>query len=133
MIRLFSLILMIGVATTYTSIEHAGNPLFCDTAETWLHYNKQTNFIAIPVGLYKRGYQCGDLIKITFPDGNIIWARSYDAGPFGDFAVRQPDGTLLSIVVDIPEHIWPYEGTSHPATIINVDFLKRIFTKYAGK
>jgi len=115
-----------GVATNYTADAHYGNPLFCDTWDTELAYNENTNFVAIPVSWYESGdWSCFDDVIITFEDGTRLYSKALDAGPFGSNFV-DIKGELVPIVVDIPSHEWSYKGISARASILNVSLVNRM-------
>ena len=117
-----------GMATTYTTEKHYGKPLYCDTWQTDLAYNENTNFVAIPVSWYESGdWQCGDLVVIEFENGDSLLSYALDAGPFGDkFVVKY--GEFVPIIVDVPSHEWPYSGISTGASILNVSLANRMLT-----
>lgn len=117
-----------GVVTMYDN-SHAGNPLYCDTGCTNLTYRDDLSFVAIPVELYSQGWLCGDDIIIFSDGGKRLYSKSYDAGPFGNNCVMQENGECLPILADIPEHLWPYNGISKAASILNVSLANRMIHK----
>jgi hypothetical protein len=110
------LLVALTIATWYTG--PAGAPLFCggvyaDTTAPW---------VALPVETWGEEWQCGDLIYISFGQGDALMVRAMDAGPFGNRCVLQVDGTCAPIVVDVPRHLWPrsMEGWSAGVQVVNV-------------
>ena len=105
---------VVTVATWY-ALQYIGQPLYCggtyaEAAAPW---------VAMPAG---GDWQCGDLVYLSFGNGDALMARAMDAGPFGDNCVMQGD-TCAPIVTDVPRHLWPVslEGdTSATVTLWNV-------------
>ena len=105
---------MLKVATWYIALVVA--PLFCggvyDTAQIW---------VSLLFEEWGETWQCGDLIYISFGQGDAILVRVRDTGPFGDRCVLQVDGTCAKIVADIPWHVWPIEGVrSASVRVVNI-------------
>jgi len=107
------------VATWYAGA-YVGQPLYCggvyaETTESW---------IALPVD---SGWQCGDLVYLSFGNGDALMARALDAGPLGDYCVVYGD-QCLPIAVDVPRHLWPDAlagQLSAPVRIYNVTQMYR--------
>ena len=95
-----SLFTLVGIATVYAE-PYIGQPLYCGG----LYDVDMSPWIALPVGT---DWQCGDPVRLRFEDGSTLTARAMDAGPFGAFCVKQPDGACLPIIVDIPAHLAPF-------------------------
>ena len=116
--RVTAIDIIIGVATFYAGA-YVGQPLYCggtyDTAHEW---------IALPL---QADWQCGDLVAVWFEgddasEHDLLIARVYDTGPFGEYCVLQRD-TCVPIVADIPAHLWPagWEGDlSASVRVVNV-------------
>ena len=95
--------------------------LFCSTPQAPLYAPEVlTPFVAVDVGLYSQGWQCGDKLLIEGP-GWQLEALALDAGPLDGFYVLQPEGHLEPIVVDIPKQWAPFEGLSNgPVEVHNL-------------
>jgi len=106
------------VATWYVAA--SGAPLYCSTPDAPLAYDiGAAPWVALPVREYGDAWQCGDLIYLSWLDGNALMARAYDAGPFGAHCV-ETGGACLPIAVDVPRHLWPVDGLSAPVRVVNV-------------
>ncbi len=125
MIRLLATILLVsGAATAYGEPEHLGQPLYCDTRSTLIFGRVYTPFVAVDVSEYQSGrIQCGDWIRIYFPDGQVLDAQALDAGYLYRYRVDQWDAP---IVVDVPFQFAPFAGLSAPATAINLSAFHRL-------
>ena len=114
---------LFGVATLYPVEIYGGEVLYCDTAETEYYYTDDLAFVALPLG---GDWQCGDFVIITFDDTRIA-ARALDRGLFIDNCVIQDDDECLSIIVDVPSFLWPYENAiSAKARLFNVSKANRL-------
>lgn len=117
---------LIGIATMYNT-QWEGNPLYCDRADNDLSYCESAEpWIAIPVELYAQGWQCGDVVIVTFSNtGEQIRFKAYDAGPLSDYYIEDyPD---LPIIADVPEYYWPFPGDiSTRATVFNASLAARV-------
>lgn len=111
-------IIIVGIATMYTTLEHDGQPLYCDCGQGLVYDVSAPPWIAVHAGYYQDGsVQCGDEIILYFLDGQVLEARALDAGPFGKFFIADhPD---LPIVTDVPEHLAPFPGRSTEVRMIN--------------
>ena len=92
---------LVGMATVYLTEAHAGNPLLCggvfaDTTAPW---------VALPISQFGT-WRCGDLVYLSFGNGDALLARAMDAGPFGDHCVIRGN-RCIPIVADVPEPHWP--------------------------
>ncbi len=67
--------------------------------------------------------RCGDHVVLLFPEGQVLLAQALDAGPFRDYYVA--DCPALSIVADVPAHLWPVAGLSAPVHLLNLSALDR--------
>lgn len=119
---LAALMLYGGVATYYSEEKHAGNPLYCDQFVTdgRLVYDRNlTNWAAFDVTWYGDKVNCGDKMRLFFPDGTILDVLAWDAGRFGKFYVEDwgPD---KPIIVDLPEHLRPDGALSWPVVVVNL-------------
>ena len=80
-------------------------------------------WVAVPhTQLLDGTYRCSDLLAIWTVGSNgayLTMARVEDAGPLSQFAVRQLDGSLLPIALDIPSSHWPH-GDELSATVLDV-------------
>ena len=100
-----SIALILAIATWYAG-PYVGEDLYCggvydETARPW---------VAVDVALYESGaVRCGDLMAITFEDGQVLNMYALDAGPFGKYWIE--DWPNLPIMADLPKHLWPI----HPA------------------
>lgn len=113
-----------GVGTMYTAEQHQGNPLWCDRWDNDLSYRDDLSFVAIPPSYYENGWQCGDLLIVDFGDKKLV-TYALDSG-FLDNKYVMIDGKLVPIVVDVPEHLFPFDGTSHRATVKNISLANRM-------
>ncbi len=100
------------VATWYAG-PYIGQPLYCggvyaETTEPW---------VALPI--QDQSWQCGDLVYLSFGNGDALMARALDAGPFGDNCVIMDD-SCVPIVVDVPKHLAPFVGLSAPVRLTNI-------------
>jgi len=114
---------LFGVATVYPAEVYGGNVLYCDTAETEYYYTDDLAFVALPLG---GDWQCGDFVIITFDDSTRIKARVLDSGLFIDNCVIQDDDECLSVIVDVPSHLWFQSGISAKARLFNVSKANRL-------
>lgn len=107
-----------GVATYYTD-EYTG-PLYCDRGEG-LTFSRETEpWVAVADWMYQTGLiKCHDLLLITFEDGTTLSAKALDAGPFSKYWVE--DFKNLPIIVDIPEHLWPFKTMSGIVKVLNLE------------
>ena len=102
-----AIVFLVGIATMYDSSWH-GQPLYCDTRDNDLVYNvEMVPWVAIPVEMYKEGWECGDIVYLSFDDiEQMFQYRAYDAGPLSDFYIQSyPE---LDIIADVPIYHWPF-------------------------
>jgi len=105
---------LVGMATMYTSAQHAGQPLFCggtfaDTTAPW---------VALPISQFGT-WRCGDLVYLSFGNGDALLARAMDAGPFGDHCVIRGN-RCIPIVADVPEPHWPASREGDISALVRV-------------
>lgn len=107
------------VATYYTYDEFGGNPLYCSRPGNQFYYELDTTpWVAVNVRLYQTGVlQCGDWLLLVFENGEELVAQALDAGPFDGYYVA--DYPHLPII-DIPEHLAPFESMSMPVSVFNI-------------
>jgi hypothetical protein len=107
--------LMLSVATRYDDL----GMTYCGRHTSEL----STAWVAVPhTQLLDGTYHCGDLLAVWTVGSNgarLTLARVEDAGPLSNFAVRQPDGSLLPIALDIPSSHWPH-GDELSAQVMDV-------------
>lgn len=125
--------LLLGLALALTPPEaevvtwypHVGvtycGQLTAEMAEPWL---------AAPLAAFERGdVACGDLVGLWTEgsDGerHYTQARIQDAGPFGAYCVRQPDGACWPIRYDVPEVWWPH-GRDLSARVVEVHEISKM-------
>ena len=97
--------IVLAVATWYLH-PFVGRPLFCSTPAQPLTYDAAAApWIALAIE--DDTWRCGDLVILTFANGDVLVATVQDAGPFGDHCVLQLDGTCARIAADVPWHLWP--------------------------
>jgi hypothetical protein len=112
--------------SVYQKDDYGDKVLYCDTIDTELYYTDDLAFVALPQGT---DWMCGDFVVIDFLDGTRIKALALDSGPFKDNCVMHDNGECVPIIVDIPTHLWPYDGAiSARATMLNISLLNRMLT-----
>lgn len=103
-----------GMATWYEPTD------FSDPMVFWCGEKaKDTPHVALPVTFYgQRVAKCGDPVTVEFPNGNIVRAVAWDAGPLYKYFIEDyPD---LPLLVDIPRAQWPlryYHDLSSPVIV----------------
>lgn len=90
----------ITIVATWYAGPYIGQPLYCggvyaETIEPW---------VALPI--QDESWRCGDLVRVQFASGDVLYARALDAGTFGDNCVIWGD-RCVPIAVDVPRHLWP--------------------------
>ena len=120
---LSTVLVLAGAATAYGGPAHAGKPLYCDRGNGLIFDQVTQPFVALDVGLYETGQvRCGDLIRVTFPSGEMLEAQALDAGYLDGYCV---DDLHAWIVVDVPLQFAPFEGLSALATVRNLSAFRR--------
>jgi hypothetical protein len=107
--------LLLVVATWYQG-PYVNQPLYCGGT----YAESTAPWVALPYG---GEWECGDLVYISFGQGDALLARAMDTGPFGKHCVLQVDGSCAPIVVDIPRHLWPkelWDQLSAPVMVTNI-------------
>lgn len=110
----------LAVATWYAGV-YVGGPLYCggvyaETTEPW---------VALPI--QDKSWRCGDLVYLSFGNGDALMARVLDTGPFGDNCVMYGD-KCVPIAVDVPRHLWPDAlagDLSAPVRVTNITAMYR--------
>lgn len=119
---------VVGVATIYAGA-FVGQPLYCDDGAGLIYAEDTMPWVALDVNEFKSGCaKCGDVILLEFEDGSTLRARALDAGRFEGYYVA--DWPELAIVVDVPEHLAPFEGTSSVVTVTNLTAVVRERLEY---
>lgn len=116
--------LSIGIITMYSQAEHIGQPLYCDRGQGRI-YDPATvaPWIALPVTEYQSGRaRCGDLVELRIGT-SVIRAQALDAGPLHRYHIASHPNQ--PIIADVPQHLWPASGISHPGNLINLSALER--------
>ena len=107
----------------YTTAQHAGNPLYCGNV-----YAAETGpWVALPYREYGDSWQCGDLVYLSFGNGDALMARALDTGPFGRNCVIRGN-RCIPILVDVPELWWPDAlagDISAPVRMVNITRLAK--------
>ena len=119
--------LLVGIFTWYGPGFY-DQPLACDTCYTEYAFNQgMPPFIAVDPSLFATGWQCGDLVKITFDDGQQLDAYILDTGPLSRYYIED-HGPDVPIIADISEYAWPYDLGIRSATgqMQNVSLEQRI-------
>jgi hypothetical protein len=113
---------LLGIATFYSGI-FIGQPLYCDTGIGLIYSTDTTPWVALSEDLYKAGWaRCGDRIRIQ-GDGWTVILLALDAGPLHRYYIEDfPDQPIL---IDIPEHLAPFQGLSTQVKVRNLDHPKR--------
>ena len=109
--------IIIGVATWYAG-PYVAQPLYCGG----VYAESTAPWVALPSQTHGTDWQCGDLVYLSFGNGDALMARAMDTGPFGDKCVTDDD-KCIGIVTDVPRHLWPasLEGDlSAPVRVVNV-------------
>ena len=108
--------------TVYLSVNHLGNPLFCDRGQG-LTYNIDTvNWVALPPAGYGEKWFCGDEVAI-WSQGRMQTFLAYDSWVHGSCIIEGDE--CIKIGADIPEHLRWWEGLSTRALIVNKSEAKR--------
>jgi hypothetical protein len=110
------------VATWYAGV-YVGRDLYCggvyaETTQSW---------VALPI--QDDTWQCGDLVYLSFGNGDALMARVLDTGPFGDNCVIMDDD-CVPIVTDVPRHLWPDAlagQLSAPVQVTNITAMYRLW------
>jgi len=132
-----TLVLLAGIATMYGGPmdpnHYQDNPLYCDSGGDLLYReDSSTPWVALDHSEYEsRRVWCGDELWLTFPDGQRLVARAWDAGLLYDYRVDDWPG--LPIVVDVPAMFWPVAGISTPARVVNRSAAGRLLEEMAGR
>lgn len=115
---LLLVLVLVGTATMYAGPARA--PLYCDGWDTEWHYDVGTEpWVALDVGLFESGLvPCGAPVTVWGP-GWSLRARALDAGRLAGHYVEEW-GADRPIVVDVPEHLAPFEGMSAGGVIVIV-------------
>ena len=114
-----------GAGTVYAG-QYVGAPLFCSTPHTPLFYDTATPpWVAFPLRQFQTGaVQCWDLVHVRPANGPSFMAYVLDAGPFGAHCVMDGDH-CDPIVVDAPQHLATWKGTSAHVEVINLSAVAR--------
>jgi hypothetical protein len=115
-----------GVATYYSKAKFGGQPLRCDYqfAEKLIYSETTQPWFAVDINEYTSGnVQCGDEFLLDFGDGRWLIAQALDSGTFRGYWVSTwPD---KPIVVDLPEHLKPFDGMSGLVKAYNLSKVER--------
>ncbi len=145
---LASILILSGAATAYGP-GYYGQPLYCDRgASNTLQLGQgnglilgevDTPFVALDVSEYQSGrVRCGDMMRLTFADGQVLEAQALDAGNLYRYRI---DELRAYIIVDVPFQFAPFSkrsgdpkspewtGLSAPATIRNLSAFRRLAAK----
>lgn len=113
-----------GVATYYPEAKYSGKPLYAGGT-----YDPASGirWCAVDVREFESGrIQSGDLLLVRFANTPIsVIYEAWDAGPFEGYKVIDYPG--LPIVLDIPQHLWPFKGniTSQEVYVVNLSQMGR--------
>lgn len=90
---------LVAIATWYNPHAFTGD-VYCQQG------HPDVPWVAVDVEHYLSGaVKCGDLLDVHFKSGDVLGVQALDAGPLGKYCIE--DHPSLSIVVDVPKHLWP--------------------------
>lgn len=109
-----------GVATWYAPREYSGL-LRCGC-----EYGKHTPpWVALDDSVFALGWECGDLIRVSYSDGEVLEGLFLDTG-FLHAHYVEDFGPERRIVVDVPKRFWHRDDMAVLVRVENLSLRNRL-------